>query len=125
MKRKLVEDNFLKYTQSNRVVEDISGTDKWNFDEDEENVDIDDIDNDDINLDDIEDIEFPDDEMVKAIRNELKVPEYNRRSVVFIDKRTDEKVKGVPMAQIGENAFLFKVDGKIRKFKLENIKFDY
>lgn len=73
---------------------------------------------------DLLDEELPEEEMIKAIRNQLIVPEYNREYINFIDKKTGEEVYAMPMAQISDYAFLFKVGDKLKKYNIENIKFD-
>lgn len=122
--KKIVEDDFLKYTEDKDLFEEISSFDSWGEIEDDaeeiESENIEDISFSEIDIND-EDYE---EEIIKAIKNELFVPEYNRRYVVFTDKRTNETIKGIPMAQIGNEAFLFKVDGKLKKYKLENMKFE-
>lgn len=123
--KRIVEEDFLKYTEDNDLFEEISSLDSWGeVDDDTGDLDAEDIEDISFSEMDVEDENY-EDEIVKALKNELLVPEYNRRYVVFTDKKTGEKVKGTPMAQIGNDAFLLKVNGKLKKYKLENMKFDY
>lgn len=62
------------------------------------------------------------DDLKKALKNEIKVPEYSRRNLVFTDKKSREEFKGIPMAQLNDKAFLFKVNGKYKKYKLSDIE---
>lgn len=66
-------------------------------------------------------IESTMDKMRKVFGNELKTPEYSR--LTFLLKLKDgSKIEGVPMAELPSgDAFLFKIDGQIKKIKLENI----
>lgn len=123
--KRIVEDDFLKYAEDTDLFEEISSLDSWGeVDDSTEEIDTENIEDISFSETDIEDEDF-EDEIVKALKNELLVPEYNRRYVVFTDKRTGETIKGIPMAQIGNDAFLLKVNGKLKKYKLENMKFDY
>ncbi len=84
----------------------------------------------------VEDDEFPEDEngeeyieientmdqMKKAFRAEIASPEFSR--VNFILQLKDGRtLEGVPMAELSAtDAFLFKIEGQLKKIKLENIK---
>ncbi|MFW6281444.1 MAG: hypothetical protein ACOC1O_01445 [bacterium] len=126
----IVEETFDNYISDPKVFEEIYGTDTYN-DNDKEEFDDEDIDIDDIE-DGIEKIdtddgidEFEDefeDELKKALKNEIKVPEFNRRVLIFTDKKTGEEKEGTPMAQIDENTFLFKINGKYKKYDLSDIE---
>lgn len=81
----------------------------------------------------IEDVEFPEEEeegieiesdmdrIKKIFRNELRTPEYGRM-FYELKMRDGSKIEGVPMAELPSgDAFLFKINGQIKKIKLENI----
>lgn len=60
-------------------------------------------------------------EIIQLIDVELKKVEYNRDSLEFYYK--DEFVEAVPMAKIGEDAAVFKIDNKLKKIKFKDISF--
>jgi hypothetical protein len=82
-------------------------------------------DSDFINTDDIDDnveeieIENNIDEMIKLFANELIAPEFLRLS--FILKLKTGTIEAVPMAQLSGEAFLFKVEGQLKKIKISDI----
>lgn len=102
----------------------IDTSDKWE-EPDEEEVVPDDVDTSDMeNTDSIEIEEnIFDDDLLLALNNELKTPEFNRRVLTFrLKGDPSSTISGVPMAKFGNNAFLFKLeDGKIKKFLLNDI----
>jgi hypothetical protein len=102
----------------------IDTSDKWEESDEEETV-LDDVDTSDMeNADSIEvEEDVFDDELIKALNNEIKIPEFNRRTLVFRLKGDLEKViSGVPMAKLGNNAFLFKLEnGSLKKIFLKDI----
>ena len=61
------------------------------------------------------------DEFEAALNNELKVPEYARRTVSFKVKGERGIVDAVPMAKMKDGAFLMKVGNSYRKFKMDDI----
>jgi hypothetical protein len=66
-------------------------------------------------------IESTMDKMRKVFGNELKTPEYSRLSYL-LKLKDGSKIEGVPMAELPSgDAFLFKINGQIKKIKLENI----
>jgi hypothetical protein len=104
----------------------INSTDDWVKPDDVE--DFDDIDNIDIsdmtNVPEIDvEEDLYDDELFNALNNELKVPEFNRRLVKFRLKGNLKRIlHGIPMAKIGENVFLFKLeDGSMKKIALKDV----
>lgn len=62
------------------------------------------------------------DEIIHIIDNELKKLEYNRDSIEFYYK--DELVEAIPMAKIGKDAVVFKINNKLKKVKFEDIYFE-
>jgi hypothetical protein len=65
--------------------------------------------------------ETPDYEIKAIILEELKAPEYERKTLYFRDEKTGETVEGIPMAELKGDAFLFKVEERYKKYKVENI----
>jgi hypothetical protein len=65
------------------------------------------------------------DQMRKIFKNEIESPEYSRSSFILIFK--DGKIlKGTPMAELSYDAFLFKVEGQLKKIKIPDLlKFSY
>ncbi len=61
------------------------------------------------------------DEFEATLNNELKVPEYARRTVSFKVKGEKGLVDAVPMARMKDGAFLMKVGNTYRKFKMDDI----
>jgi len=61
------------------------------------------------------------DEFEVALRNELTVPEYSRRTVSFREKGSGELIDAVPMARLKDGAYLMKVGDKFKKFDINNI----
>lgn len=103
----------------------IDTSDKWEESDDMEEPVLDDVDTSDMeNADSIVvDEDVFDDELIKALNIEIKIPEFNRRTLVFRLKGDLENIiSGVPMAKIGNNAFLFKLeDGSLKKIFLRDI----
>ena len=60
-------------------------------------------------------------EFESSLDNELKVPEYARRTVSFRVKGEPGIIDAVPMAKMKDGSFLMKTDGKYRKFKIQDI----
>ena len=95
-------------------------------DDDDEDVDPDEIDVDtsDMEADEIEveDDTF-DDQLLTALSNEVKIPEFSRRTLKFRTKgELGKSIYGVPMAKMKDNAFLFKVSGGgMKKYYLKDI----
>jgi len=56
-----------------------------------------------------------DDDLSKTLNNEIKIPEFNRRVINFRLKGQSEPMSGIPMAKLGAEAFLFKLDNGIMK----------
>ena len=98
-------------------------------DEDDEEIEVDDsIDVDISDIENAEEIVFDDDsfdeKLLKALKSELKIPEFSRRVLKFkLKNELDKKSQyGIPMANIRDEAFLFKMkDNSIKKIKLNNI----
>lgn len=61
------------------------------------------------------------DEFEATLNNELKVPEYARRTVSFKVRGERGVVDAVPMARMKDGAFLMKVGNSYRKFKMDDI----
>jgi len=107
----------------------IDATDKWDVPEDEDEViDPDEFDVDTSDMETAEEIaveeeDIFDDRLFKALRNEVKVSEPSRRILKFrLKGDTSKFLHGVPMAQMGNNAFVFKLqDGKLKKIFLRDI----
>ena len=107
----------------------IDATDTWREDTDDEEM----IDPSEFNIDtsdmetaeeiEVEDEDIFDDKLFRALNNEIKVIEPNRRTLIFTLKGDLENtLYGVPMAKMGDNAFLFKLkDGKLKKIYLKDI----
>jgi hypothetical protein len=95
--------------------------------EDDEVIDPDEIDVDVSDMVDTDTIEIEedvfDDKLFKTLSNEVKLLEPNRRVVRFRLKGDLGKVLfGIPMAKIGDNAFLFKLkDGSMKKIFLRDM----
>ena len=107
---------------SNKEMDDVK--DAWY--EPEEDDEIDDMNIDTSDMESVEEIEINDDpiddELLMALNNELKMPEFNRAKVDFTLKDDDEIHSGVPMAKLSGDAFLFKLhDGKMKKIFLKDI----
>ena len=60
-------------------------------------------------------------DLVSIIDIELKKLEYSRDSIEFYYK--DELVEATPMAKIGREAAIFKINNKLKKVKFEDITF--
>ena len=122
--RKIFEDDYIDNA------EDIANADMMQ-----------DMDNDGVILDDPEDLEpeevdleddgdetyyeyeIDDDPktLLSALRNELKLKEYDRSSLLF--QKDGEEMEGVPMLEINPNKFVFKMlpEGKLRSITLSDI----
>ena len=61
-------------------------------------------------------------EIIQIIDIELKKVEFNRDSLEFYYK--EELVEAVPMAKIGDNAAVFKINNKLKKIKFKDISFE-
>lgn len=61
------------------------------------------------------------DDFATSLKNELKVPEYARRTVSFRVKGEPGVIDAVPMAQMKDGSFLMKVGNKFRKFRMNDI----
>ena len=70
-----------------------------------------------------EDVEaYVHDEFEQALRNELNVPDYSRRTVSFrVKGDPDAVIDAVPMARMKDGAYLMKVGNKYKKFDLNDI----
>jgi len=107
-------------------INSIESTDDWE-EPDEDIEEIDDIDVDVSDMTNVEEIDIEediyDDELFLALKNELKVPEFSRRPVIFRLKGDLTKIlQGIPMAKIGESTFLFKLeDGSMKKIALKDV----
>lgn len=67
------------------------------------------------------DYEIPTDEIIQTIRSEITIPEYSRKSLSIMLKNEPSLIDGVPMAELESGDFLFKIDGQIKKIKLNQI----
>ena len=61
------------------------------------------------------------DDLLFIMDIELKKLEYSRDSIEFYYK--DELVEATPMAKIGRDAAIFKINNKLKKVKFEDITF--
>ena len=106
----------------------IDAPDTWSDTEDDEMIDPNEVDVDTTDMETADEIEVEeedvfDDKLFKALSNEVKIPEFSRRVLKFRLKGDLTKIQnGIPMAKIGDNAFLFKLkDGKMKKIFLRDI----
>jgi len=105
----------------------IDATDSWGADDDEEMIDPEELDvdvSDMVNTDSIEiEEDVFDDKLFKALSNEVKMIEPSRANVRFRLKSDPSKIlNAIPMAKMGNNAFLFKLkDGQMKKIFLRDI----
>jgi len=105
----------------------IDATDKWDVADDDEMVDPDEMDVDTSDMEGAETIEIEeeafDNELRKALVNELKVIEPSRRTLKFRLKGDLAKaLYGIPMAKVGDSTFIFKLkDGSLKKIKLSDV----
>jgi hypothetical protein len=61
------------------------------------------------------------DQMKKVFRTEIAIPEYSR-STYLLELKDKKSFEGTPMAELSStNAFLFKIDGQLKKIKLADI----
>jgi hypothetical protein len=90
------------------------------FDSFEEEIELVDTPFDDVDIKEDDDILVQDDLEV-AINNELKVPEYSRRTVSFRVKGEPGIINAIPMARMKDGSFLMKIGDKYRKFKIGDI----
>lgn len=138
MKRIMIEESLYEFAKRGRPRKNAKGpirksygidtTDAWDDIEDDETIDMDDIDVDTSDMENAEEIAVEDEDafdnnLFRALSNEIKAPEFSRRTLVFRLKGDLSKIQnGVPMAKIGDNAFLFKLkDGKLKKIFLKDI----
>ena len=102
-------------------------SDDWHKYEEEEEVDPDELDVDVSDMTDAEEIDIEesafDDQLLTALKNELKSPEFARRVLKFRMKGDmKKKLLGTPLAKMGESSFLFKMkDGSTKKINLTDI----
>ncbi len=75
----------------------------------------------DLTDDDDEEEMIVQDEFETALNNELKVPEYARRTVSFKVKGEPGVIDGIPMAKMKDGSFLMKIGNKYRKIKISDI----
>jgi hypothetical protein len=66
------------------------------------------------------DYEIPEDEIIQTIRSELNIPEYSRKSLSVMLK-DGLVIDGIPMGELNSGDFLFKIDGQIKKIRLNQI----
>jgi hypothetical protein len=64
---------------------------------------------------------YAQDEFETSLNNELKVPEYARRTVSFRVRGERDVVDAVPMAKMKDGSFLMKIGDKFRKFRMSDI----
>ena len=137
MKRIMVEESLYEFAKRGRPKKrgrkpkvgprGIDAPDTWNSDLEDEEGPIEDIDVDVTDMTDTDAIEIEedvfDDKLFKALSNEVKLLEPNRRVVKFRLKGDLSKVLfGIPMLKIGDNAFVFKLrDGSLKKVFLRDM----
>ena len=62
------------------------------------------------------------DEMRKVFKSEIATPEFSRPNFI-LQLKDGRTLEGVPMAELSAtDAFLFKIEGQLKKVKLEDIK---
>jgi len=126
----MIEESLNEFSKRGRPKKNrnIDVPDAWenqNQDDDEEIID--DIDVDVSDMTNGEEIEIEEDsfdsELLKALNNELKIPEFSRRLVKFrLKGNLTKTLKGILMAKLGSNAFLFKLDnGEMKKVFLKDM----
>ena len=140
MKKIMIEESLYEFAKRGRpkkrgrkravAKRGIGDPDAWSSKagEDDEEGPIEDIDVTDMTGADVIEIEEDvfDDELLKALNNEIKLPEFSRRIVKFRVKGDLGKVLwGVPMANLSNKtstAFLFKLkDGSLKKIFLRDM----
>jgi hypothetical protein len=139
MKGNYVDESLFEFAKRGRPKKNVSKSiedndenikDTWYSDEDEDdNVDVNTLEPLETNTfdDDEEEFVFNNDEdenklLLSALKNEIKIPEFNRRALRFKLKNDNKYISGVPMANIRDEAFLFKLnDGSIKKYFLNKI----
>lgn len=105
----------------------IEAGDSWGESDEEEEIDPDELDVDTSDMENAETIELEDDvfdnKLFKALSNEVKMLEPNRANVRFRLKGNLSKIiNGIPMAKMGNNAFLFKLrNGDMKKIFLRDV----
>jgi len=139
MKGNYVDESLFEFAKRGRPKKNVSKS----IEDNDENIkdtrysDEDEDDNVDVNTlepletntfdDDEEEFVFNNDEdenklLLSALKNEIKIPEFNRRALRFKLKNDNKYISGVPMANIRDEAFLFKLnDGSIKKYFLNKI----
>lgn len=101
--------------------------DVWKDVEDEDTLDPEDYDVDTSDMENVEEIEITDDsfddDLYKVLSTEIKMSEPSRRTLVFKLKSNMNKIEhGIPIAKMGNNAFIFKLDdGRLKKIFLSDI----
>ena len=131
----MIEESLYEFAKRGRPKKRVKGTkalrgidapDSWNNPDDEEEV-TGDVDVDISDMTDVEEIEVEedifDDQLFKTLNIEVKLPEFSRRILKFRIKGNLKEIQyGIPMAKMGDNAFLFKLkDGKMKKIFLRDI----
>lgn len=106
----------------------IDAPDTWGETEDEEVVDPNEFEVDTSDMDAADEIEVEeedvfDDQLFKALSNEIKLSEPARRVLRFrLKGDTTQLLNAVPMAKMGNNAFIFKLpNGSLKKIFLRDI----
>lgn len=125
MKRILAESfNEFVHPEEDDMPQSIESTDAW---EDDEEEDIEELDVDATDMTDVEDIEIDvdpinDESLFTILSNEIKIPEPDRRVINFKLKGNYSELSGVPMAKLGNDAFLFKLEnGIMKKIKIKDM----
>ena len=91
-------------------------------DEDEDDIVMDELPSDVYVEDEDEDDDmFVQDEFETAINNELKIPEYARRTITFRVKGMPDVIEGVAMAKTRDGKILMKVGNTYKKFDPRDI----
>ena len=99
-------------------------TDEWNQPEEVENIedvnDVPEVDSSDMDVDEIEVVDN-DVDLEVVLDRELTFPEISRGALKFRVKGKPEIIVGIPMAGLNPGNYVFKVDGMMRKFNINNI----
>jgi hypothetical protein len=109
MKAKFVNESLREQEELNMNDENTLLVNEKPFDDDEDFIED-------------EDEDVVTDEFETALRNELTVPEYARRTVSFrLRGNPNEVIDAVPMAKMKDGSFLMKVGNTFRKFDINDI----
>lgn len=107
-----------------KMVKETLDEDSWNdTDIDDSEIDPNDVDTSDMENNGIEiEEENFNDQLLVALSNEVKIPEFSRRTLKFRAKcELGKTIHGVPMAKMKDDAFLFKIGDKMKKYYVSDI----